>query len=262
MIIDWESFLLPYQTAVKELVDKFEKTKNESKFSSIEHVEGRVKRVSSILYKLAKKDFTIEEIENKITDIAGIRIVCNFMARIEEVINIVREGNNYDFIIMEEKDYFTNYKASGYRSYHIVVNYPVVTKLGKKIVKVEIQIRPMAMDFWAKIEHAISYKYSGVDVIPEDIKERLTNAEKTAFLLDRELSSIYRDVNLNFKQDNKAIIIEEIQEKIVSINNYNPSLATKYNVMFLSSYTTAEVDELIIFNETLLDEINSIKKLL
>lgn len=253
MIINWDNFLLPYKTAVSELVQKFEKTKNDDKFSPIEHIEGRVKRVSSILYKIAKKDFTVSDIENKIVDVAGIRLVCNFMARIEEVINAVRSGNNYDFIIMEERDYFTNYKASGYRSYHIVVNYPVVTQLGKKIVKVEIQIRPMAMDFWAKIEHTISYKYR--DHVPEDIKLRLTQAAKTAFSLDKELSSIYRDINFNFKHDAKSFLIEEIQENLVTLCTFNESLAQKYNVQFLSSFISASTDELMKFKEMLKEEL-------
>lgn len=255
MIINWDEFLLPYHKAVKELINYFEEIKNESSFSPIEHVEGRVKRVSSILHKIAKKELIkehiIEDIETKLDDIVGIRIVCNFMYRIDEVIDIIRKC--YDkFEVIEERDYLTNYKESGYRSYHIIIKYITNTKQGRKLIKAEIQIRPMAMDFWAKLEHTISYKF---DSVPEDIKWRLTQAAKTAFKLDKELGSIYRDIGFNFQRDNKPLLLEEIQNNIIKLYKINKVLAVKYNSDFLTIYNTASTDILKNLNSNIISEI-------
>ena len=123
-------------------------------------------------------------------DLAGLRIMCQFVDDIEVVVDLLRKRN--DFEIVEERNYISHKKASGYRSYHVVIRYPVQTITGEKKILVEIQIRTLAMNFWATIEHSLSYKYDGM--IPEDIQIRLQRAAEAAFRLDEEMSLIRDEI--------------------------------------------------------------------
>ena len=137
-------------------------------YSPIEMVSGRVKRVSSILEKAKRKGVNLEELEEKIEDIAGIRIICQFVEDIDTVVDIVR--NRADMEVKLEKDYITQSKPSGYRSYHMIVYYTVQTVKGPKKLAVEIQIRTLAMNFWSTIEHSLQYKYK--EHMPDEIKRK------------------------------------------------------------------------------------------
>ena len=123
-------------------------------------------------------------------DIAGIRIMCQFVEDIYTVVDII--GKRSDMQIIEERDYIANQKPSGYRSYHIVVRYPVQLLDEQTNIKVEIQIRTLAMNFWATIEHSLGYKYRGM--FPKELKERLARSAEAAFLLDNEMSSIREEI--------------------------------------------------------------------
>ena len=123
-------------------------------------------------------------------DIAGLRIMCQFVEDIYQVVALLR--NRKDLKIVEERDYIENKKESGYRSYHVVVEYPVQLVTGEKIILAEIQIRTLSMNFWATIEHSLNYKYQGV--FPEEMKERLQRAAEAAYLLDEEMSSIREEI--------------------------------------------------------------------
>ena len=157
----WREILNPYELAVKELTVKFEHLIHEHRdrglYSPIEQVVGRVKAISSILEKAQKKKIGIDEIEEKLEDIAGIRIICQFVEDIQKVVEIIR--GRTDMSVKSEKDYITNMKDSGYRSYHMIVYYEVQTLSGGKRIQVEIQIRTLAMNFWSTIEHSLQYKY-------------------------------------------------------------------------------------------------------
>lgn len=191
---DWSKFLLPYDQAVEELKVKFKMMRSELKtreeYAPIEFVTGRVKRISSILEKAKRLDVPMEKIETGIEDIAGIRIMCQFVEDIHRVAELIRLRK--DLIVVYEKDYITNYKESGYRSYHIIIEYPVQTAIGLKNVFAEIQIRTLAMNFWATIEHSLNYKYR--ESVPEEVRERLRTAAEAAFQLDKEMSSIRQDI--------------------------------------------------------------------
>lgn len=117
--------------------------------------------------------------------------MCQFVEDIVIVVEHLRKRN--DFRILEERDYISNKKPSGYRSYHLVIEYPVQTINGEKKVIAEIQIRTLAMNFWATIEHSLSYKYR--DEFPEDIKARLQRASEAAFQLDEEMSHIRDEIH-------------------------------------------------------------------
>ncbi|SFE73847.1 GTP pyrophosphokinase [Alteribacillus iranensis] len=190
----WDTFLSPYKQAVEELKVKLKSLREQyqmsSKHTPIEFVTGRVKPVTSILEKAQRKNIPLDQLADQMQDIAGIRIVCQFVTDIDTIVHLVR--TRIDFDVIEERDYIKEKKESGYRSYHMVVTYPVHTIDGKKDLLVEIQVRTMAMNFWATIEHSLNYKYSGE--IPADIKSRLQRAAEAAFRLDEEMSKIQGEV--------------------------------------------------------------------
>lgn len=191
--INWEEFLEPYRLAVEELKIKLRAIRRqfsiEGTHSAIEFVTGRVKPIMSILDKAKQKNLSIHELD-QLYDIAGVRIMCQFVDDIKTVVELLRNRN--DFEIVEEKDYISHKKESGYRSYHVIILYPVQTIHGEKKVLAEIQIRTLAMNFWATIEHSLNYKYQGK--IPKEIEYRLQRAAEAAFLLDEEMSLIREEI--------------------------------------------------------------------
>ncbi len=190
----WREILYPYEMAVDELIVKFnhiiKEYRREGFYSPIEQVDGRVKKISSILEKCQKKKIPLDEINEKIEDIAGIRVICQFVEDIERVVEIIK--NRSDMEIKYEKDYITNQKTSGYRSYHIIAYYNVETLTGNKKIQVEIQIRTLAMNFWATIEHSLQYKFR--QNIPAHLKERLGAASQAIISLDREMSLVRSEI--------------------------------------------------------------------
>ncbi len=194
MIQHWDLFLAPYKQAIDEMKVKLKGMRGQfmmqSEHSPIEFVTGRVKPIASILDKATRKGISLEKLEDEMQDIAGVRMMCQFVDDIHRVVEILRIRN--DFEIVEERDYISSRKNSGYRSYHVVVRYPVQTIDGEKKILVEIQIRTLAMNFWATIEHSLNYKYSGQ--FPQEIKERLVRAAEAAYLLDAEMSQIRGEI--------------------------------------------------------------------
>ncbi|MDR4937457.1 GTP pyrophosphokinase family protein [Rossellomorea marisflavi] len=190
----WEQFLAPYKQAVDELKIKLKGMRGEyekySIHSPIEFVTGRVKPIASILDKANKKGIKLSSIQQEMQDIAGLRMMCQFVEDIHVVVEKLRARK--DFTIIEERDYVTHKKPSGYRSYHIVIDYPVQTIHGEVNILAEIQIRTLSMNFWATIEHSLNYKYSGQ--IPEEIRHRLQGAAEAAFRLDEEMSLIREEI--------------------------------------------------------------------
>ena len=190
MIENWDDFFAPYTQAVDELKIKLKGIRKhfrqESQHSPIEFVTGRVKPKDSILAKAQLRSIPINRVEQDMQDIAGLRIMCQFVDDIHAVVALLR--SRHDFRIVEERDYITNNKESGYRSYHIVLEYPVQLIHGEKKILMEIQIRTLSMNFWATIEHSLNYKYQGE--FPEDINIRLQRAAEAAFQLDEEMSKI------------------------------------------------------------------------
>ncbi len=191
---DWDLFLWPYQQAVSELKVKFRSLRqsflNKGEHSPIEFVVGRVKTVDSIKEKMTRRVIAPEVIENDMQDIAGIRIMCQSVDDIYRVVDLIHERQ--DMQVVEERDYIQNAKPSGYRSYHMVIEYSVFLPDGPKKIIAEIQIRTLAMNFWATVEHTLNYKYQGK--YPEDISKRLKTTAEAAYKLDEEMSSIKDEV--------------------------------------------------------------------
>ncbi|WP_226644555.1 GTP pyrophosphokinase family protein [Mesobacillus subterraneus] len=190
----WDQFLEPYKHAVEELKVKLKGIRSQyelhSDHSPIEFVTGRVKPIASILDKAHQKGISLDKLDSEMQDIAGLRIMCQFVDDIKTVVELLRSRN--DFEIVEERDYISHKKASGYRSYHVVIRYPVQTIRGERKILAEIQIRTLAMNFWATVEHSLNYKYKGL--FPEDIKIRLKRAAEAAFRLDEEMSTIRGEI--------------------------------------------------------------------
>ncbi|MGN0335005.1 MAG: GTP pyrophosphokinase family protein [Lachnospiraceae bacterium] len=190
----WRELLNPYELAVDEITAKFEHLIKEHRdrgfYSPIEQVDGRVKKISSILEKCQNKGVDLSEVTVKIEDIAGIRIICQFVEDIERVVEMIHLRN--DMEVKTEKDYVTDVKESGYRSYHMIVWYTVDMMDGPKRIMVEIQIRTMAMNFWATIEHSLQYKYKMH--MPPEINERLLRVADATVLLDREMSQVRLEI--------------------------------------------------------------------
>ena len=159
----WREMLTPYELAVDELVLKFRhiirEYRNVGRYSPIEQVDGRVKSISSIFDKMQRKKINVNDVEKELEDIAGVRLICHFVEDIDKVLEIIESRS--DMEIKSHKDYISHSKDSGYRSYHVIIYYEVNTIYGKKRIQAEIQIRTLAMNFWATVEHSLQYKYKG-----------------------------------------------------------------------------------------------------
>ncbi|SHJ92228.1 putative GTP pyrophosphokinase [Hathewaya proteolytica DSM 3090] len=236
---DWKSILMPYEQAVDELKIKFKSIRKEfqksNQYSPIEFVTGRVKDISSILEKANNFEMPIDRITYEMEDIAGIRVMCQFVDDIERVVDIIRERK--DMQIIYEKDYIKNVKNSGYRSYHIIIKYPIYMAEGKKEILAEIQIRTLAMNFWATVEHSLNYKYK--HAIPEGVKEKLKAAADAAFKLDTEMMEIKEEIKdaqrlFEVKSDLISDIMDNISElgylgKHTEVLRYREQLSTLLN---------------------------------
>ena len=190
----WDRFLAPYRQAVEELKVKLRGLRKiydlEADASPIEFVTGRVKPLTSIIEKATERDISFDHLHEEMYDIAGLRILCQFVEDIPVVDNLLRQRR--DFKVVEERDYINNTKESGYRSYHVIIQYPIETLDGQRAILAEIQIRTLAMNFWATIEHTLRYKYDGD--YPPEIQKRLENAAEAAFSLDEEMSEIKDEI--------------------------------------------------------------------
>ena len=208
MSFDWEYFLDPYIQTVGELKIKLrgirKQFRKQNRHSPIEFVTGRVKSVESIKEKLERRHIAFENMAQEVEDIAGLRIMVQFVDDIDDVLELIRSRT--DMTVIGERDYIANMKAGGYRSYHVIVSYPVNTIDGPKTVLAEIQIRTLAMNFWATIEHSLNYKYQGK--FPDELKRRLEITAKIALELDEEMRKIkeeIREAQLLFDHDSRKL---------------------------------------------------------
>jgi len=161
----FEKLMFIYSVAIKELVTKIEIIKDEFKifydYELIDHINTRIKKPESILKKMKDKncELTYKEMINNINDIAGVRVICPLKKDIFSIRNLI--SNLPGIQLVKEKDYVTKPKESGYSSYHLILDVPITLSQKVMYVRVEVQIRTMAMDFWASIEHKAKYKPSG-----------------------------------------------------------------------------------------------------
>lgn len=249
----WREMLDPYHLAVEELTTKFnhmiEECHNRDIYCPIDHVHGRVKSVTSILDKLQRKKIPFEEIEAQVEDIAGIRIICQFVEDIDKVAKLLLSRSDIEF--KSEKDYLRNAKPSGYRSYHLIVYYTVNTMNGPKRLQVEFQIRTMAMDFWATIEHSLQYKYK--KNMPDHVRKRLSRSAEAILALDHEMSMVRNEIM--DAQNYSQIKIKLVTDILTNIENLY-KLSNKREVMkiqdeFYEVYSSNDMDQLLRFHRQL-----------
>lgn len=249
----WRSMLSPYELAVRELIVKFEHIITEHKlndlYSPIEQVSGRVKSVSSILEKLQRKQIPLEHMEEEIEDIAGVRIICQFEEDIDTVASLIRGRS--DMEIKSEKNYLKHIKQSGYRSYHLIIYYTVDTIQGPKRLQAEIQIRTMAMNFWATIEHSLQYKYKGD--MPLHVAERLSKAADAIISLDQEMASVRNEIM--DAQNSSQMQSNLVRDILMNIENLyklsNKREVTKIQDEFLRVFKTKDLKQLERFHRQL-----------
>ena len=240
----WDEVLAPYNNAVEELKVKFKNIRKEfltkGEYSPIEFVTGRTKKIASIVSKA--KRLNIQDIEAEMEDIAGIRIMCQFVDDIDKVVELLRVRK--DMQILYEKDYVRNVKPSGYRSYHMIIKYTVYMAEGPKPILAEFQIRTLAMNFWATIEHSLNYKYK--QHIPEEIQRKLKSAADSAFNLDEQMLEIKDEIKDAQKLfEVKSDIITNIMSNIMTLMSLGKTgEASRYQIMLNKLIKDGEVFEL------------------
>lgn len=191
-IDNWETLMFLYNSALKEVATKLEILNDEfvhvHRYNPIEYIKSRIKTPESIVKKLKRHgcETSVENMINHINDIAGIRIVCSFTSDIYRIAEMI--GKQNDLTVISVKDYIKNPKNSGYKSFHMLVSVPIF--LSDRVVntKVEIQIRTIAMDFWASLEHKIYYKFEGNG--PSYISEELRACASIVSDLDAKMLSL------------------------------------------------------------------------
>jgi len=192
----WQEVNLLYNAALKQMETKMEILNEEfrhvHRYNPIEHVKARIKSPESIVKKLRRKglDSTIENMVNHVDDIAGIRIICSFTSDIYRIADMIEHQK--DINVLTVKDYITFPKVSGYKSYHMIVTVPVYLSNRKVDTKVEIQIRTVAMDFWASLEHKINYKFEGE--APAHISAELVECARMVSDLDDKMLKLNDEI--------------------------------------------------------------------
>ena len=192
----WETLMFTYESALKEIATKIDILNNEfikiHNYNPIEHIKYRLKSPESIVRKLKRHGYesTIENMVNYINDIAGIRVICSFTSDIYRIAEMI--AGQSDIHVLSVKDYIEHPKPSGYRSYHMIVSVPIFLSDRMADTKVEIQIRTVAMDFWASLEHKINYKFEGN--APVFIQNELIECSKIISELDERMLSLNNEV--------------------------------------------------------------------
>ena len=202
-IDSWKEVQLIYNSALKQISTKLEILNDEfqhvHRYNPIEHIKSRVKTPESIAKKLKKHGYesTIDNMVKYVNDIAGIRVICSFTSDIYQIAEMI--SNQSDIKVISVKDYIVNPKPSGYKSYHMLVTVPVYLSDRIADTKVEIQIRTVAMDFWASLEHKIHYKFEGN--APEHIKEQLVECAQMVSALDARMLALNEEIQHIGQQD-------------------------------------------------------------
>lgn len=195
-IDSWKEVTITYSAALRQIETRMEILNDEfqhvHQYNPIEHIKARIKTPESIVKKLKRNGYesTIDNMVKYINDIAGIRIICSFTSDIYRIADMICKQK--DIKVVARKDYITFPKASGYKSYHMIVTIPVYLSDRTVDTKVEIQIRTVAMDFWASLEHKIHYKLEGD--APEHIRSELVECAKMVTDLDARMLKLNEEL--------------------------------------------------------------------
>lgn len=192
MAFEFQQIMMVYESAIKQIETKLDILNKENKVSGrrnpIETVKSRIKSPQSIASKLEKKNLpvTFDSMVENLHDIAGVRVICPYISDIYSVRDMLLKQP--DITLLEEKDYIKEPKESGYRSLHVVIEIPVYLSETTHRVKVEVQLRTIAMDFWASLEHELRYKTN--TKVPESVRRELFRVAETIAMTDREMEEI------------------------------------------------------------------------
>ncbi|MBO5241920.1 MAG: GTP pyrophosphokinase family protein [Lachnospiraceae bacterium] len=217
-IDSWKEVQLVYNSALKEIGTKLEILNDEfqhvHQYNPIEHIKARIKSPESIVKKLKKHGYesTIENMVKYVNDIAGVRVICSFTSDIYRIAEMLI--NQSDIKVCSVKDYILNPKESGYKSYHLIVTVPIFLSDRIVDVKAEIQIRTVAMDFWASLEHKIYYKFEGN--APEHITRELVECAMMVSDLDAKMLSLNEEVRNLIESRKNASDFEGAGREVVS----------------------------------------------
>ncbi len=193
---EWNAVMFLYNSALKQVSTKIDILSEEFihvlNYNPIEHVKTRIKSPKSIVSKLKKQghDVNIENMLRYIHDIAGVRIICSFEKDIYKIADMICNQNDVKVLII--KNYIANPKPNGYKSYHLVILVPIYLSDGIVETKVEVQVRTIAMDFWASLEHKIKYKFEGN--APKQIQEELRECAHIVDMLDKKMFSLNEEI--------------------------------------------------------------------
>ena len=193
-----------YNAAIKEIMTKLEILDDEFHVkydhNPIHHIEFRLKTAKSIIEKLNRKNLevSLDSIKNHLTDVAGIRVICNYLDDINKIADLLIKQD--DLTLLRKRDYIETPKENGYRSLHLVLQVPIYLAETVEKVSVEIQIRTLGMDLWASLEHQLKYKQK--NEVTDDIRNRLTACSATISKVDSEMQSIYQDLKQLHDSDN------------------------------------------------------------
>ena len=203
----WKTIIFLYNSALNEVGTKLEILNDEfqhvHQYNPIEHIKSRLKSAESIVKKLKRYGYetSLENMVNYVNDIAGIRVICSFTSDIYRIADMIASQN--DLKVLSIKDYIKNPKESGYKSYHMLVSVPIFLSDSVVDTKVEIQIRTIAMDFWASLEHKIYYKFEGN--APEFISKELRECAQMVSQLDAKMLSLNEIIKQYCEDDEKCI---------------------------------------------------------
>lgn len=214
-MVEYKELQMAYTCALKEIQTKFEVLSMEfnikHKRNPINTIKTRLKRTESIMEKLMKRNhpISLESIENNINDVAGIRVICSYIDDIYTIADALLKQD--DIVLIERKDYIENPKKNGYRSLHLIVKIPVYFENKKKEVKVEVQIRTIAMDFWANLEHQMKYKK---EILNQDkINNQLLECANIISKTDEKMLSLRKQIELAEDiPSEEEILIEKIRK--------------------------------------------------
>lgn len=193
---DLTHLMLRHRFGMEEVVTKLSILRDEFALmhasNPIENIVSRLKSPESLAEKLRRKGIepSLDAIRSTITDIAGVRVTCSFVSDVYRVFDLL--AGQDDITVLDVRDYIATPKPNGYRSHHALIEIPVYLSDGAVPVVVELQMRTIAMDFWASLEHKIHYKYRGA--VPEDLAERLCDAADAAHELDTRMESLHQEV--------------------------------------------------------------------
>ncbi len=239
---EWKKVMLMYDSALKEVNTKLEILNEEFKlnhqYNPIEHITSRMKSPQSIAKKLRHngRELTVENIVKYVNDVAGIRIICSFTSDIYRIADLIAKQS--DVQVLKVKDYIMFPKSNGYTSYHMIISVPIYLSNTMVNVKAEIQIRTIAMDFWASLEHKIYYKFEGN--APERIRKELKECADIVSYLDHKMLTLNEEI--------------KIYNHEAELDQYKEILSESFQDMIKDSYGTVIDDENEEAEETFINE--------